>query len=509
MSSGSDHLHAMPLRWLGALTPRARGVPGRVRALPLWFVLLMVGAAVRAPVFGNPVVHVDEEFYFTVARAMLDGALPYVDIWDRKPIGLFLLYVPAAALGYPTGIWAYQAMALACAVATAGMIARIAARAGWERGAPFAAIAYLLWLNLLEGQGGQAPVFYNLPMVLAAACIAPTRGGNPDADTRFRRGVVAMLFVGLSLQVKYSVVFEGLFFGLTLLWREWRVERDPRRLCLRGCVWAGVAMAPTALAWAGYVLAGHGNAFVFANFTSILARKPDPVEEQLANLGSILVLAGPLALLALVGLRRGLRVAQTHAVAGWTMAWLGVAALGLLAVCPYFDHYALPMLVPAAIGTAAFFQRSGAGRGAGVVLLALALVAGQVLLHVKAQLRGTAAQFAEVTRVIGQGPGCLYVFSGSPMLYPATGRCAATIFRFPSHIGRVREDGALPVRQGAELDRILATKPAVVVLRDPYNGEREDLRARVEARMRAEHYRLDLVPLGGQTIEVWKRPDAQ
>jgi hypothetical protein len=52
---------------------------------------------------------------------MLDGALPYVDIWDRKPIGLFLLYAAIRLLG-GDGILAYQVTATAFAVATAAVL---------------------------------------------------------------------------------------------------------------------------------------------------------------------------------------------------------------------------------------------------------------------------------------------------------------------------------------------------------------------------------------------------
>ena len=91
---------------------------------PRWLILLAVALAARAITFGNPILHVDEEFYFTAARAMLDGAVPFVDVWDRKPIGLFLIYAPAAALGVPAGIWAYQALAFACLFVTAILAAR-------------------------------------------------------------------------------------------------------------------------------------------------------------------------------------------------------------------------------------------------------------------------------------------------------------------------------------------------------------------------------------------------
>jgi hypothetical protein len=52
-------------------------------------VLLAVAVALRASRIGDPSIHMDEQFYLLVADRMWHGALPYVDIWDRKPILLF------------------------------------------------------------------------------------------------------------------------------------------------------------------------------------------------------------------------------------------------------------------------------------------------------------------------------------------------------------------------------------------------------------------------------------
>ena len=60
--------------------------------------------------------------HLTVAQAMTHGALPYVDIWDRKPLGIFLLYLPAALWELPASIYVYQAMASAAAVGTAWLV---------------------------------------------------------------------------------------------------------------------------------------------------------------------------------------------------------------------------------------------------------------------------------------------------------------------------------------------------------------------------------------------------
>ena len=76
--------------------------------------------------FGNPVIHVDEQYYLLVGDRMLHGALPYVDIWDRKPLGLFLIFAAIRLLA-GDGIMQYQIVATLFAAATALLIARIGA----------------------------------------------------------------------------------------------------------------------------------------------------------------------------------------------------------------------------------------------------------------------------------------------------------------------------------------------------------------------------------------------
>ena len=468
--------------------------------LPRWAILLLVAIIVRVATFGNPIVHVDEEFYFTTARAMLDGALPYVDVWDRKPIGLFLLYVPAAAFGLPLGIWVYQAMALAAVVATALLIARLADRAGWRRGALAGAIAYIVWLDLLEGQGGQSPVFYNLLMVWAAALIASSDRDH-DPRSRLRRGLGAMALVGVALQIKYSVVFEGLFFGLWWLWRERMRRRHAVPMLAEGALLAVVALVPTALAWGYYQAIGQGPAFLFANFESIALRQPDPLPEKLGNLFTIVLITSPLVAAAILAFLRGDRAG----IRGWLFAWAGAAAFGLLAFGSWFDHYALPMLVPLCICAAGFADDPRQPVKVTATVLLVALLGGEVTVATKRVDRGGPEQFARVAATIGHGPGCLYVYSGDTMLYPVTGRCRLSRYVYPSHLNRRREQGAIGVDQQAEIGRILAQRPEVVVLRRPFRGERGEMRALVMRRM-ATGYRLKAqLPLGRDSISIFER----
>ncbi len=92
-------------------------------------------------------------------------------------------------------------------------------------GATAGALFYILGLNFADGQGGQAPVFYTLGTTAAVWLILPRAGDRPSEPRRMGRAVLALLLVGIALQIKYSVLLEGMFFGLWLLWREWQLGR--------------------------------------------------------------------------------------------------------------------------------------------------------------------------------------------------------------------------------------------------------------------------------------------
>src|ERR1044072_6180521 len=72
--------------------------------------LLACAFLLRSALFGDPFAGYDEQFYLLTGSRMLHGAIPYVDIWDRKPIGPFLTHAFAASFG-GNGVLAYQLLA--------------------------------------------------------------------------------------------------------------------------------------------------------------------------------------------------------------------------------------------------------------------------------------------------------------------------------------------------------------------------------------------------------------
>ncbi|MBI1685432.1 hypothetical protein [Caulobacter hibisci] len=473
--------------------------------------LLAAAFAIRAWQFGNPLIHVDENFYLLVGDRMLHGALPYVDIWDRKPVGLFVLYAAIRLLG-GDGIVQYQVVATLFAAGTALLIARLAAPAAGIVAATAAGLVYLLALPLAGGWGGQAPVFYNL-LLVGAALAAFKALRSDDARSVRRLGCLAMLLVGLGLQLKYTVVFEGFAFGVLLLGVSWRVSKSWTRLALDAALWIGMALMPTVLALVFYAWRGETEAFVYANFLSIGARS-GASEAELAwrLLKACRLLVPPLIGVGLAAWIGGWRARPGGKLAfGFAVAWLAAAIGGYLAFGTFFDHYALPLLAPLAVAMAPLFAARPRRLG---VILATGLIAvmgiADGVAYVRGQAkRGGAAQMSELLAAIRPGLSQgLWVWNGDSILYHLTGAPMPSRWPFAGHLNLLREHGAIGVDQETEVRRILATKPGVIVDRTPRARDFNFAVVRIIDAELAAHYRVvKTVKLSKSSLVVYQRAD--
>lgn len=478
---------AQELTHPNSFTAPVRVASPAIRDGAVFFCLLAFALLVRAQTLGNPVLGFDEQFYLLVGDRMLQGAVPYRDIFDRKPIGLFLIFAAIRALG-GDGFVQYKLVACGFATLTAWLIHRAARPISNGFAAAVAACLYLLWLNFTGGEGGQAQVFYNLPMLAAAMLIWRAIRTREHV---VMRGCVAMLLAGIAIQVKYTAVFEGLFFGIALLGTYRRSGGSYAALIGPAALWIGCALFPTALAMLAYWRIGALEPFLFANFLSSFARPSDPFAAQLRGLLGLGVLFLPLFLLVALSARS--RIFGDRPDARFVLLWLGAAITGILLFGSFLSpHYGMPALVPACIATAPFFAAYRHARPAAFALLATALVAGQVALAQGAFRKGGRAEALLVAQAAQPVHGCLYVYDGYPALYMLTHSCLPTRWAFPGHLNTRDEASAdaLGVDPAAEVRRILAARPEVIVDDAPaYELGNPDTRVLVAAAL-ARDYRL-------------------
>lgn len=429
----------------------------------LAFALLLAWAiALRAHDFGNPIIHVDEQYYLLVGDRMLRGALPYVDLWDRKPVGLFLIFA-AIRLLPGDGILAYQLVATLFAAATAWLVARGGRMLGARPAAALVAgAAYILWLSLLSGRGGQSPVFYNLFTAGAAILTLrlPALAEARASRTIVLNGAAACLLAGLAIQTKYTPVVEGAFFGAAHLWYLHRAGAT-FRLCIGAALlWMLLGILPTGLVVADYWRRGPQvfDAFWFSNFASVSLRKGYPAAKIAARLAGTSAQLLPFIICTALALRQR----PIPSVRWIAFGWLAAALVAFAMIGAFFDHYALPLMVPLAMIAAPVLDRY---RAAPIALIGYGLILFVARVLLPPTDAASARAVAQVMKANDRG-GCPYVFAGDSVLYLLADTCIPTRYAFPSTLAYDAERGASGADEVAELNRILATRPPVIVTMD-------------------------------------------
>lgn len=435
---------------------------------PLVFMMLAIG--LRILLIDNPVLLSDEQFYLLVADRMAHGAVPYVDIWDRKPIGLFLIYRLAMALpGDP--VVSNRVLGLLSSVATALVIERMARQIAPAPGARMAGVAYLLFQPVFNCAMGQSPVFYNLP-VAAAAALTLNAAREAEAPALLRRGVAIMLLLGVAMQIKYTVIFEGIGLGLVLLTRGFADVWSWRKLSGAALLWAGAALLPTVLAFDAYAAMGHGEAFWQANFLSSLAKGADS-DEMWGRLAGQIAALTPFGLaifavprIAVPGRADPLAAGDvvTRRVLRW---WALCAVAGFFAFGTWYDHYVGPLLVPLSVlAASAMGYDAPKARRLAALLLGVGALGSVIVPTIQRRNHGGADDLRRAVALVQPNlhGRCLYVYEGDPVLYRATGGCIPTAYVFPAHLDTSVEAGALGIDPAAEMQRIMATRPGVVVM---------------------------------------------
>ncbi|MEG3180789.1 ArnT family glycosyltransferase [Sphingomonas sp. LT1P40] len=447
--------------------------------------LAIVAFILRAPQFGNPVAGFDEQLYLLIGERMWDGAIPYLDLWDRKPPGLFALFAAMSAFG--NGLIVSQIIATLFAAATAWIVFHLAAKRTATLPAILAAFVYLVFLRQLAGQTTQTPVFYNLFLGVAALAILHV-ARNPR-DIRF--SAAAMLLCGLAIQLKPTAAIEGAWFGLFLLALHWRAGLKPPAIAARAALYIVAGLLPSLIAAAAYARIGAFDAFWFANVESILLRQESFNALAAEQLLVTLIRGGPALAVGLAGLVLALRAdrsASTILLTGWaTVAIIEVAILG-----SFWPHYLLPVLLPLSILAAHVLARGWIGLAVFAVVAAPPLVS--TLTRDAAVSRMETARAHDIAAAIPAEvrDQCLFVYEGFTALYSLTHACPVTRYVFTDHLRSSRDGPALGVDPHAELARALARRPlAIVTLQNSPWQMRNVANDRLIAETLARDYRLE------------------
>lgn len=423
-------------------------------------VLAIVVVAVRMPWLGHPVATADEQLYSLIGNALAGGTLPYGELWDRKPFGLFALFGLAHAVAGPSPA-AYQVLAAIFTLAGAWLTMLLARPLVDRATAAGAGVLYILLMGVYGSHSGQSEAFH-VPMILLGALLLR----DPHHPRALGRACAAMLIGGLAMQVKYTVLPQCLVLGGWFLWNRHKAGDSGPKLVMLAALSAALGILPTVLAGTGFAIAGHWDAFAHANFLSFFDRAPADAGRLHADLAVQFL---PLALLASCGVYAALRLNPPRDLPYYRFILLllgGATATAFLpgTVYAYYFAAAVPACVLAALP---LLDRTAASRWVPLAVLIAALAWMQLQPSKWEEREADAAAFdrlaAAISPVVNAEDECLWIHDGPAALYRATGSCYPTRFIYPDHLNNLLERDALGVSQTGEVRRILSEGPPVVV----------------------------------------------
>jgi hypothetical protein len=447
---------------------------------------------IRLPTFILPSTHWDEGLFWVIAAEINQGHLPYVTAWDRKPVGIFLIYalVDRTFADPSFGIRLVGSLFVAIGAFALYRLARLAFARGGLIGL-VAGTSFILFSLLPGGLEGSAEVFYvpitlvGLTLLLKPVIAAPDGRLSAQAWPLF----CGSLIVGIALQIKYSVLFDMLAFALAYLILTSASISDRMRWLRRAAIVLAIgalgASLPTLAVMSVYAVGGHFEAFWTANVVANAGYGAVPFGSLTIPLGIILK-QGPLWFAAGLALMLGPRLAREPRdvrMLGCLAVWLLCILAGIAYLRMLYQAYFFQLLPPLCLLTGYLVVRGAVERmeGATARLLSLSLLAATTFFAMVTPWFVLAAYFAlerlqtgdplwgdNVARIARDlspevnSANSIYVYDYHPGLYHRLGQRPPSTVVSPDHLF-VGAYGL--VDSEAELATILDGQPAFVVVR--------------------------------------------
>lgn len=223
-------------------------------------IFLLTGFALRFFSFFPTVIDHDESTYIVIADLLMKGYTYQVDFIDTKPIGIFLVFAALQEL-FGSSIIMLRVVATVVIALTSFFLYKTKRKDGSSHSAALAAGIIYIFLNSIYTRYGVSPnteTYFNLFTALAL-WLYFSKG-------QWWKYALAGLSLGIGFILKYVVLFDGMAFGLFLLWLAHRGEYKWGKAWLNSILMASLAAFPFILVLAYYHNIGYLEDFWFHTF---------------------------------------------------------------------------------------------------------------------------------------------------------------------------------------------------------------------------------------------------
>lgn len=224
----------------------SRHTAGLILQLLLLLLVVLVVLSPTAPLY-EPVPARDQGVYLYVGQQILDGKIPYRDVWDHK--GPLVYYINALGLWLTDSIWGVWILE-AVSLFLAAMLCFLSLRMAFDSPTAFSTV--ILWLAAFPyvADHGNSVEEYSLPFQFAAVYFFLRAQNSKDWWNEFWIGVTAALTfslrpnnIGLHLAI-------GLILVADLMWSANKERFQPFKRILAATTGSGVVFVVIAVYFA-------------------------------------------------------------------------------------------------------------------------------------------------------------------------------------------------------------------------------------------------------------------
>lgn len=235
----------------------------RNREWHVYFALFIVLFLVRLPSFFFSVFDWDESTLILMGQGILDGKLPYVDLWDIKPPASFYMYSLFIVL-FGKSIAAVRLGGMLFIYVAAVFLYKTGKEMQWRTGGMISALLLIVFVS--TGQSGLSTMTEHLLLVPISFMLYVFLTGV------HKKSVFAVgLLLGLSILIKTTMLFESVAACIVLLSGLSEPDSQPQTRVKR-CVTLAAGIAIPVAAFVLYYLANSRvDVFLRTNIVAALA----------------------------------------------------------------------------------------------------------------------------------------------------------------------------------------------------------------------------------------------
>lgn len=316
--------------------------------------LLLIGALAVMTLLALPILTLpmgrDQGMYANIGRGILQGKIPFVDLWDIKPPAIYYIYALAIAIFGP-GAAALRVIDLLTVPLTAAGLYLLAARLSARRAALLAVVLfYVFYFTETFASLTQSDAVVTLPMTWAVVCVLRAADHPRASRPALVWSAAAGSLCALTLWFKhYYALFVAALILHHIMERRAFPFKEALAFAVAGLVAGGIPLlyfVSVGMAQEMLIVAqgtSQYNAQAFGSVQAFIDQMSNYVRFRWWHWGVLLLLALSWPLTA--------RLSRMPRGKGWRLAllWL-LAGLGFVLIqAKGFDTHWLPMLPPLAL----------------------------------------------------------------------------------------------------------------------------------------------------------------